>query len=82
MGYKIPNGGTFQHAATYAAALAFATITNANWDGGARDPAASQAREAFYLAVQKAVDDEAAAAPAAAAPALAPPTGAAPAPAQ
>ncbi len=29
MGYKIPNGGTFQHAATYAAALAFATITNA-----------------------------------------------------
>lgn len=57
-------------------------VTNANWDGGARDPAASQAREAFYLAVQKAVDDEAAAAPAAAAPALAPPTGAAPAPAQ
>lgn len=29
MGYKIPNGGTFQHAATYAAALAFASITNA-----------------------------------------------------
>ena len=29
MGYKLPNGGTFQHAATYAAALAFATITNA-----------------------------------------------------
>lgn len=29
MGYKIPNGGTFQHAATYATALAFATITNA-----------------------------------------------------
>ena len=58
------------------------SVTNANWDGGARDPAASQAREAFYLAVQKAVDDEAAAAPAAAAPALAPPTGAAPAPAQ
>ena len=57
-------------------------VTNANWDGGARDPAASQAREAFYLAVQTAVDDEAAAAPAAAAPALAPPTGAAPAPAQ
>ena len=57
-------------------------VTNANWDGGARDPAASQAREAAYLAVQKAVDDEAAAAPAAAAPALAPPTGAAPAPAQ
>ncbi|MGY2253970.1 phage tail tube protein, partial [Pseudomonas reactans] len=30
MGYKIPNGGTFQHAATYAAALAFATISNAS----------------------------------------------------
>jgi len=29
MGYKIPNGGTFQHAATYATALAFASITNA-----------------------------------------------------
>ena len=29
MGYKIPNGGTFQHAATYAAALAFASISNA-----------------------------------------------------
>lgn len=30
MGYKLPNGGTFQHAATYAAALAFATISNAS----------------------------------------------------
>lgn len=29
MGYKIPNGGTFQHAATYAAALAFTAISNA-----------------------------------------------------
>ncbi len=38
--------------------------SNANWAGGARDPAASDAREAFYKAVQKAVDDEAAAAPA------------------
>jgi len=36
--------------------------TNANWAGGARDPAASDAREAFYRAVQKAVDDEPAAA--------------------
>ena len=36
--------------------------SNANWAGGARDPAASGAREAFYLAVQKAVDDEAASA--------------------
>ncbi|MCZ7562324.1 MAG: hypothetical protein M5U30_21760 [Burkholderiaceae bacterium] len=35
--------------------------SNANWGGGARDPAASEAREAFYRAVQKAVDDEAAA---------------------
>ncbi|MBH8611216.1 phage tail protein [Pseudomonas mohnii] len=29
MGYKIPNSGTFQHAATYAAALAFTAISNA-----------------------------------------------------
>ena len=57
-------------------------VTNANWDGGARDPAASQAREAFYLAVQKAVDDEAAAADPPPAPAPAPASGAAPAPAQ
>ena len=35
--------------------------SNANWARGARDPAASEAREAFYRAVQKAVDDEAAA---------------------
>jgi hypothetical protein len=34
--------------------------SNADWGGGARDPAASAAREAFYLAVQKAVDEEAA----------------------
>ncbi|MBL8324261.1 MAG: beta-lactamase family protein [Rubrivivax sp.] len=32
--------------------------SNANWGGGARDPASSDAREAFYRAVQKAVDDE------------------------
>jgi len=36
---------------------------NANWGGGASDPAAKEARDAFYRAVQKAVDDEAAAAP-------------------
>jgi CubicO group peptidase (beta-lactamase class C family) len=36
--------------------------SNANWGDGARDPKASNAREAFYKAVQKAVDDEAAAA--------------------
>jgi CubicO group peptidase (beta-lactamase class C family) len=35
-------------------------VTNGNWAGGATDPAASPAREAFYRAVQKAVDDEAA----------------------
>ena len=35
--------------------------SNANWAGGARDPAANAAREAFYRAVQKAIDDEAAA---------------------
>lgn len=34
--------------------------SNANWGGGATDPAASAAREDFYRAVQKAVDDEAA----------------------
>ena len=33
---------------------------NANWGGGASDPAAKEAREAFYRAVQQAVDDEAA----------------------
>ena len=33
-------------------------VSNANWGGGARDPAASQAREAFYRAVQQAVDAE------------------------
>jgi CubicO group peptidase (beta-lactamase class C family) len=38
--------------------------SNADWGGGARDPVASAAREAFYLAVQKAVDEEAAEAPA------------------
>ena len=32
--------------------------SNANWAGGARDPAANAQREAFYRAVQKAVDDE------------------------
>lgn len=29
MGYKIPNGGTFEHAATYAAPLNFSAISNA-----------------------------------------------------
>lgn len=29
MGFKIPNGGTFEHAATYAPALAFSIISNA-----------------------------------------------------
>jgi len=38
--------------------------SNSNWAAGASDRATSDAREAFYLAVQKAVDDEAAAAPA------------------
>lgn len=35
-------------------------VVNANWGGGARDPVALPAREAFYKAVQRAVDDEAA----------------------
>ncbi|MBY0465525.1 MAG: beta-lactamase family protein, partial [Burkholderiales bacterium] len=34
--------------------------SNANWAGGARDAAASAARNAFYKTVQQAVDDEAA----------------------
>lgn len=34
--------------------------SNANWGGGARDPVASEAREAFYRAVQQALDQEAA----------------------
>jgi CubicO group peptidase (beta-lactamase class C family) len=34
--------------------------SSANWGGGASDRAAGAAREAFYRAVQKAVDDEAA----------------------
>lgn len=33
--------------------------SNANWAGGATDPAANEAREAFYQAVRKAIDDEA-----------------------
>ncbi len=33
--------------------------SNANWGGGATDPAANDAREAFYRAVQQAVDAEA-----------------------
>jgi CubicO group peptidase (beta-lactamase class C family) len=37
--------------------------SNANWAGGARDPAASAAREAFYRAVQQAVDDDLGSAP-------------------
>ena len=35
--------------------------SNANWAGGARDPEATAAREAFYREVQRAVDAEAAA---------------------
>ncbi len=36
-------------------------VSNADWGGGATDRVASGAREAFYRAVQQAVDDEAAA---------------------
>ena len=36
-------------------------VSNADWGGGASDRVASEAREAFYRAVQKAVDDETAA---------------------
>ena len=52
-------------------------VSNANWAGGARDPVATQSRDAFYQLVQKAVDDEAAAAPGAP---PAPPAPAIPAP--
>ena len=34
-------------------------VSNADWGGGATDKMASEEREAFYRAVQKAVDDEA-----------------------
>ena len=33
-------------------------VSNANWAGGARDPVATAARDAFYLEVQKAIDGE------------------------
>ena len=45
--------------------------SNGNWEGGARDPEAARAREAFWRSVQKAIDDEAAGTPAAPAPAAA-----------
>ena len=35
-------------------------VSNANWAGGARDATAMAAREAFYRAVQQAIDQEAA----------------------
>ena len=35
-------------------------VSNANWGGGATDRTASEAREAFYRTVLKAIDDEAA----------------------
>jgi CubicO group peptidase (beta-lactamase class C family) len=39
-------------------------VSHANWAGGARDPQATAARDAFYLAVQRAIDAEAGAPPA------------------
>jgi CubicO group peptidase (beta-lactamase class C family) len=33
-------------------------VSNANWGGGARDKVATEAREAIYREVQKAIDDE------------------------
>ena len=35
-----------------------AIVSNADWAGGARDSTATAARESFYRAVQKAIDDE------------------------
>jgi CubicO group peptidase (beta-lactamase class C family) len=43
-------------------------VSNANWAGGARDKEARPAREAFYRAAQKAVDDEATGQPAVSSP--------------
>jgi CubicO group peptidase (beta-lactamase class C family) len=43
-------------------------VSNADWAGGATDRASSRAREAFYRAVQQAVDDETAGASASASP--------------
>lgn len=39
-------------------------VSNANWGAGARDPAAAEARDQLYAAVQKAVDEEAGTKPA------------------
>ena len=39
---------------------ALVIVSNANWGGGARDAQGIAARDAFYRAVQQAVDDEAA----------------------
>lgn len=36
-------------------------VSNANWAGGARDPQATAAREAFYREVQRSIDEEVAA---------------------
>lgn len=33
-------------------------VTNANWAGGARDPKATEAREAFYREVQGLLDGD------------------------
>ncbi len=53
--------GTFAARGIFIDAKCRLVITsNANWSGGARDPTGSQAREAFYQAVRKAVHDEAA----------------------
>ncbi|MBQ0131685.1 MAG: serine hydrolase [Comamonas sp.] len=38
-------------------------VSNANWAGGARDPQATAARDAFYREVQRSIDEEAAAGP-------------------
>lgn len=37
---------------------ALVIASNANWQGGATDPVATEAREAFYRAVQKAIDED------------------------
>ncbi len=55
--------GIFGQAVFIDPARRLVIASNANWAAGARDPEASKGREAFYRAVQKAVDDERAAAP-------------------
>ena len=61
-----PPGASSARASSSTRSAGIVIASNANWAGGATDRAAEAEREAFYRAVQKAIDDEAAAAPSAA----------------